>query len=191
MRVCWNRQTGKLEVLVFDRTCGFKSHHSHQLLQKKLNRRARVVELADSLDSGSSAHYGRAGSSPASRTKKASTPTGSVLFLRPRGTDLEPWFNPRDSKNTSRRRWIFSKSSACSERSESQSRHFFPRKVNCNRRTAIQPTTFQKFERLRDEFLADGVRPRAQARLCPALQSAVRFSLVEICFSVCYTPFNK
>jgi hypothetical protein len=27
------------------------------------------VELADSLDSGSSAHYGRAGSSPASRTK--------------------------------------------------------------------------------------------------------------------------
>ena len=30
---------------------------------------ARVVELADSLDSGSSAHSGRAGSSPASRTK--------------------------------------------------------------------------------------------------------------------------
>ena len=30
---------------------------------------ARVVELADSLDSGSSVHYGRAGSSPASRTK--------------------------------------------------------------------------------------------------------------------------
>ena len=27
-----------------------------------------MVELADSLDSGSSAHYGRAGSSPASRT---------------------------------------------------------------------------------------------------------------------------
>ena len=34
-----------------------------------LVRDARVVELADSLDSGSSAHYGRAGSSPASRTK--------------------------------------------------------------------------------------------------------------------------
>ena len=32
-------------------------------------RDARVVELADSLDSGSSAHSGRAGSSPASRTK--------------------------------------------------------------------------------------------------------------------------
>ena len=30
---------------------------------------ARVVELADSLDSGSSVLYGRAGSSPASRTK--------------------------------------------------------------------------------------------------------------------------
>ena len=29
---------------------------------------ARVVELADSLDSGSSARYGRAGSTPASRT---------------------------------------------------------------------------------------------------------------------------
>ena len=29
---------------------------------------ARVVELADSLDSGSSVHFGRAGSTPASRT---------------------------------------------------------------------------------------------------------------------------
>ena len=34
----------------------------------KRSRDARVVELADSLDSGSSAHSGRAGSSPASRT---------------------------------------------------------------------------------------------------------------------------
>ena len=34
-----------------------------------LNRCARVVELADSLDSGSSVPYGRAGSSPASRTR--------------------------------------------------------------------------------------------------------------------------
>ena len=31
---------------------------------------ARVVELADSLDSGSSVQYARAGSSPASRTKR-------------------------------------------------------------------------------------------------------------------------
>ena len=44
---------------------------------RKENRCARVVELADSLDSGSSAHYGRAGSSPASRTKE----TAERLFL--------------------------------------------------------------------------------------------------------------
>ena len=31
----------------------------------------RVVELVDSLDSGSSVHYGRAGSSPASPTKRS------------------------------------------------------------------------------------------------------------------------
>ena len=37
-----------------------------------LVRDARVVELADSLDSGSSVHYARAGSSPASRTIKKS-----------------------------------------------------------------------------------------------------------------------
>ena len=37
----------------------------------KHSKYARVVELADSLDSGSSAHSGRAGSSPASRTKKS------------------------------------------------------------------------------------------------------------------------
>ena len=30
MRACWNRQTGKLEVLVSVRSCGFKSHRSHQ-----------------------------------------------------------------------------------------------------------------------------------------------------------------
>ena len=33
-----------------------------------------MVELADSLDSGSSVHYARAGSSPASRTKKKGLP---------------------------------------------------------------------------------------------------------------------
>ena len=42
---------------------------------------ARVVELADSLDSGSSAHSGRAGSSPASRTKKKKDIRKDVLFL--------------------------------------------------------------------------------------------------------------
>ena len=41
---------------------------------------ARVVELADSLDSGSSAHYGRAGSSPASRTIKKDIRLDVLLF---------------------------------------------------------------------------------------------------------------
>ena len=49
--------------------------------EKKKNGYARVVELADSLDSGSSAHYGRAGSSPASRTKKERHPHGCLSFL--------------------------------------------------------------------------------------------------------------
>ena len=44
-------------------------------------RDARVVELADSLDSGSSAHSGRAGSSPASRTKQPRFPSKSGLFI--------------------------------------------------------------------------------------------------------------
>ena len=43
---------------------------------------ARVVELADSLDSGSSVLYGRAGSSPASRTKETrQVKPVSFLFL--------------------------------------------------------------------------------------------------------------
>ena len=45
------------------------------------SRYARVVELADSLDSGSSVHYGRAGSSPASRTKKKDTTYVVSFFL--------------------------------------------------------------------------------------------------------------
>ena len=50
-----------------------------------LVRDARVVELADSLDSGSSVHYARAGSSPASRTNRktpeAARLRGFFLFL--------------------------------------------------------------------------------------------------------------
>ena len=42
-----------------------------------------MVELADSLDSGSSAHYGRAGSSPASRT---------ILFFKLH-MDMREWWN--------------------------------------------------------------------------------------------------
>ena len=48
---------------------------------RKEDRYARVVELADSLDSGSSVHYARAGSSPASRTKKEGHPYGCPSFL--------------------------------------------------------------------------------------------------------------
>ena len=46
---------------------------------QKTQHHARVVELADSLDSGSSVLYGRAGSSPASRTKKKHA-AGVFLF---------------------------------------------------------------------------------------------------------------
>ena len=83
MRTCWNRQTGKLEVLVFVRACGFKSRRPHQTFPKSgfCIKCARVVELADSLDSGSSALHGRAGSSPASRTiEKRQVPIGTCFF---------------------------------------------------------------------------------------------------------------
>ena len=42
---------------------------------------ARVVELVDSLDSGSSVHCGRAGSSPASPTKEKGHPKGCPFSL--------------------------------------------------------------------------------------------------------------
>ena len=45
------------------------------------NRDGRVVELVDSLDSGSSVHCGRAGSSPASPTKNEGHPFGCPLFF--------------------------------------------------------------------------------------------------------------
>ena len=43
----------------------------------------RVVELVDSLDSGSSVHCGRAGSSPASPTKRDIFPDVSFLLTFP------------------------------------------------------------------------------------------------------------
>ena len=46
----------------------------------KRSRDARVVELADSLDSGSSVHSGRAGSSPASRTRLPRAPNEKDTF---------------------------------------------------------------------------------------------------------------
>ena len=51
---------------------------------------ARVVELADSLDSGSSVHSGRAGSSPASRTKnRQSSPKGTLSVFDYMGLERE------------------------------------------------------------------------------------------------------
>ena len=51
----------------------------------------RVVELVDSLDSGSSVHCGRAGSSPASPTKE--TVERLSLFLYEENHALDAWFN--------------------------------------------------------------------------------------------------
>ena len=52
------------------------------------------MELADSLDSGSSVHYGRAGSSPASRTIEKSLKAlcfqGFFLFLESADPYLDP-----------------------------------------------------------------------------------------------------
>ena len=50
---------------------------------------ARVVELVDSLDSGSSVHCGRAGSSPASRTKRNGYPKGYPFSFSFRRRDLK------------------------------------------------------------------------------------------------------
>ncbi len=45
-------------------------------VKRKFAIYGRVVELVDSLDSGSSVHCGRAGSSPASPTKRKGHPKG-------------------------------------------------------------------------------------------------------------------
>ena len=62
-------------------------------------RHARVVELADSLDSGSSVLYGRAGSSPASRTK------GKGSRLSRDGTPLHFRWKVRQVHNDAREWW--------------------------------------------------------------------------------------
>ena len=51
---------------------------------------ARVVELADSLDSGSSVQYARAGSSPASRTKQKRHPKGCRFSFGRQGVPQNP-----------------------------------------------------------------------------------------------------
>ena len=65
-------------------------HASLVYTDKVVERHARVVELADSLDSGSSVHYGRAGSSPASRTKKERYPLGYRSFFARGGVKKPP-----------------------------------------------------------------------------------------------------
>ena len=50
-------------------------------LRSRKTADARVVELADSLDSGSSVHSGRAGSSPASRTNSSDSSEFEEFFF--------------------------------------------------------------------------------------------------------------
>ena len=63
----------------------------------------RVVELVDSLDSGSSVHYGRAGSSPASPTKEDSRK--AVSFFASRSSMKQ--MKPLDFQEKRRSRGIF------------------------------------------------------------------------------------
>ena len=56
-----------------------------QVFPEDRRSHARVVELADSLDSGSSVLYGRAGSSPASRTRREKT---GIACLFPSGASV-------------------------------------------------------------------------------------------------------
>ena len=60
----------------------YRSAEGHGFTREVLKRLyGRVVELVDSLDSGSSVHCGRAGSSPASPTKRASFVRNLLFFL--------------------------------------------------------------------------------------------------------------
>ena len=59
-------------------------------LGNSLSENGRVVELVDSLDSGSSVHYGRAGSSPASPTKKTQGIKRYPVFFLLMRKGLEP-----------------------------------------------------------------------------------------------------
>ena len=54
-------------------------------VERKPTKYGRVVELVDSLDSGSSVHCGRAGSSPASPTKKYRHTSVCLYFFCFRG----------------------------------------------------------------------------------------------------------
>ena len=106
--------------------------------QKKLHRCARVVELADSLDSGSSAHYGRAGSSPASRTKKSTDPNGVGTFFVPGEDKTGSRGSIRETpKIRAFARWIFGESNACEGEARS-----CPAITCAKRQTAIERERF-------------------------------------------------
>ena len=49
MRLCWNWQTGKLEVLVSERVYGFESRWPHQIwaTKKILSEKGAVAQLTD------------------------------------------------------------------------------------------------------------------------------------------------
>ena len=57
---------------------------SNRVTESNKTKYARVVELVDSLDSGSSVHSEHAGSTPASRTKRKMSVRAS-FFLYPTG----------------------------------------------------------------------------------------------------------
>ena len=59
-----------------------------ELSRNSTTKYGRVVELADSLDSGSSVHSGRAGSSPASPTKIDILRKKDVDFILPHSHGL-------------------------------------------------------------------------------------------------------
>ena len=65
-------------------------------VEQRLTQYGRVVELVDSLDSGSSVHCGRAGSSPASPTRK--TCFGMSFFFYMRKLTSSPLFIFNTSK---------------------------------------------------------------------------------------------
>ena len=110
LRGCWNRQTGKLEVLVSVLACGFKSHFPHQckghsifecplflyptnqqsIISKKATLESHEIfdfveaELVPQSDKASLrclCQYWRVGSSPISRTSVKDIRFSSVLYF--------------------------------------------------------------------------------------------------------------
>ena len=70
------------EKILQDIKKGLTSAQRYDILsEQSKSTYARVVELADSLDSGSSVHSGRAGSSPASRTNSSDSSEFEEFFF--------------------------------------------------------------------------------------------------------------